>query len=47
MKHSLVLLFVTLSLPAQAPAPRPPNTQPAANSGQTPADQPDAPRPEL
>src|SRR6516225_2782451 len=47
MKHSLVLLFVTLSLPAQAPAPQPPNSQPAAQSGQTLADQPDAPRPEL
>ena len=47
MKHSLVLLFVTLSLRAQAPAPQPPNSQPAAQSGQTLADQPDAPRPEL
>jgi hypothetical protein len=47
MKHSLVLLFVTLSLRAQAPAPQPPNSQPAAKSGQTAADQPDAPRPEL
>ena len=47
MRHSLVLLFVTLSLRAQAPAPQPPSSQPAANPGQTPADQPDAPRPEL
>jgi hypothetical protein len=47
MKHSLVLLFGTLSLRAQAPAPQSPNSQPAAKSGQTPADQPDAPRPEL
>jgi hypothetical protein len=47
MKHSQVLLFVTLSLRAQAMAPQPPNLQPAAKSGQTPADQPEAPQPEL